>query len=78
MQHWSFFYRHRERDDAAAVRTGSKVGERLLVLVGRQNVLDEGAELVRVWMMPGLEEVAHSGSDAVVGAEAVLSENDEI
>jgi hypothetical protein len=23
-------------------------------------VVDEGVELVRVWMMPGLEEVAHS------------------
>jgi hypothetical protein len=54
------------------------MGERLLVLMKRQSVFDEGVELVRVWMMPGLKEVAHSGSDVVVVAEAVLSENVDV
>jgi hypothetical protein len=31
----------------------------LLALVLGQRVLDESADLVRVWMMPGLEEIAH-------------------
>jgi len=29
------------------------------MLVRRQSVFDEGVELVRVWMVLGLEEVAH-------------------
>jgi hypothetical protein len=41
-------------------------------------MFDEGVELVRVWMMPGLEKVVHSGSDAVAVVEAVLSENDGV
>jgi len=35
------------------------VGERLLALVRRQRVLDEGVELVGVWMVPGLVVLAH-------------------
>jgi hypothetical protein len=35
------------------------VGERLLALMRRQRVLNEGVELVRVWMEPGLEAFAH-------------------
>ena len=54
------------------------MGERLLVLMKRQSMFNEGVELVRVWMMPGLEEIAHSESDAVVVIETVLSENDEV
>ncbi len=33
--------------------------QRLLALVRRQSVFDEGAQLVRVWMLPGLYEFAH-------------------
>jgi hypothetical protein len=50
----------------------------LLLLVSRQSVFDEGVELVRVWMVPGLKEFAHDWSDTGVGAEAVLSENDAV
>jgi len=53
----------RERDDGAAVCADGQVGEGLLVLVGRQGVLGEGAELVRVWMMPGLERFGHRERD---------------
>src|ERR1700733_7237454 len=67
--------RQRERDDAAAVRANSKMSERLFLLVRRECVLDEGAELVRVWMLAGLEEFAHILSDAAVVGEAALSEN---
>jgi hypothetical protein len=70
--------RHGERHDGAAVRTDREMGECLLVLMKRQSMFDEGVELVRVWMMPGLKEVAHSGSDVVVVAEAVLSENVDV
>ncbi|HWW23085.1 MAG TPA: hypothetical protein VNY78_04230 [Edaphobacter sp.] len=72
--HW----RYGERYDGAAVRTDGKMGKRLLVLMKRQSMFNEGVELVRVWMMPGLKEVAHSGSDVVVMAEAVLSENVDV
>jgi hypothetical protein len=41
------------------------MGERLLLLVRRQSVFDEGAELIRVWVLPGLEKFAHILSDAV-------------
>ena len=54
------------------------MSQHLLVLVPRQSVFDEGVELVSVWMMPGLEEVAHVGSDAAVVVEIVLSENEEV
>jgi hypothetical protein len=54
------------------------MGERLLVLMKRQSMFNEGVELVRVWMMPELEKVAHSESDALVVVEIVLSENDEV
>jgi hypothetical protein len=48
-----------EIDAAAAVAAGGEVREHLLSLVGRQRVVGEGAELFRVWMVPGLEEAAH-------------------
>jgi hypothetical protein len=35
------------------------MGERLLTLMRRQRVLNEGVELVRVWMEPGLMKFAH-------------------
>ena len=41
-------------------------------------MFDEGVELVSVWMMPGLEEVAHVGSEAALLVEIVLLENDEV
>jgi hypothetical protein len=34
--------------------------ERLLLLMRGQRVLDKSVELVRIWMMPGLEEIAHT------------------
>jgi hypothetical protein len=52
--------------------------QRLLSFVVRQRVFDEGVELVRVWMVPGLEEIAHIGSDALVVSGAVSLENELI
>src|SRR5580704_1226258 len=73
---WQFVgRRQRRRDDAAAMRTNGEMGKRLLLLMHRQRVFDERAELIRVWMLPGLEKVAHIFSDAPIGFEAVLSEN---
>ena len=68
--------RQRKRDDGTAVRANGKVRERLLLQMRRQSVFDEGAELIRVWMLPGLEEFAHSESDASVGALSFLSKNE--
>jgi len=72
------YWRHRERHNTPAIWTDREMGERLLILMRRQSVLREGAELVRVGMMSGLEEVAHSGSDALVGLVSLLSENEEV
>src|SRR5271154_1861846 len=69
-----FFDRwQRERNDAAAVWTNGQMGESLFPLVRRQNVLDEGAELICVWVLPGLKEIAHILSDA--GMDAVIAVN---
>jgi hypothetical protein len=35
------------------------VGQRLLALMSRQSLLDEGAQLVRVWMSLELYKFAH-------------------
>src|SRR5258708_29283010 len=70
--------RQRKRDDRAAVGTDRQMRESLLLLVSRQSVFDKSVELVRVWMVPGLKEFAHDWSDAGVGAEAVLLENDAV
>jgi hypothetical protein len=77
LQSWRFVNRRQgKRDNRTAIGTDSEMGESLLLFVWRQRVFDEGIELVRVWMLPGLEEFAHSFSDAAVGGGAVLSEND--
>ena len=68
--------RQRERDDGAAVGADGEMGQRLLALVSWQSVLDEGAELVRVWMLPGLDVFAHGRSNSAVVAALVLSKND--
>jgi hypothetical protein len=49
----------REVDQGAAVGAGGKMGEHLLLFVRGERALGEGAELVRVWMVPGLEEIVH-------------------
>src|SRR5580700_2594619 len=51
------------------------MGERLFLLMRRQNVFNEGAELIRVWMLPGLEEFAHILSDAAPVMDAAIPEN---
>jgi hypothetical protein len=51
--------RQRERDNGATCGTAGEVGERPLALMRRQRVLNEGVELVRIWMVPGLVEFAH-------------------
>jgi hypothetical protein len=48
-----------EIDQGAAVGAGGKMGEHLLLFVRGERVLGEGAELVRVWMVPGLEDIVH-------------------
>jgi hypothetical protein len=63
-----------EVDDGAAVGARGQMGERRLLLVKRQRVLDEGVELVRVGMLAGLEECAHSiaGGWLVAGCVRVV------
>ena len=70
--------RERESDDLPAVRADRQMRERLLLLVRGQGALDEGVELVRVWMLPGLEKFAHSCLDAEAAFAAVFSENDVV
>jgi hypothetical protein len=53
-------WRKRECDNLPAIPADGEVGEGVLEFVWRQGVFDEGVELVRVWMVPGLEEFAHS------------------
>jgi hypothetical protein len=48
-----------EIDQSAAVEADGKMGEHLLLFVRGERVLGEGAELVRVWMVPGLEDIVH-------------------
>ncbi len=52
--------------------------ECLLLFMRGQGVFDEGVELVRVWMLPGLEKFAHSCLDAAAGFAAVCSENEVV
>jgi len=73
LQYWRFVdRRQRKRDHASAVRATGKVSESLLVLVRRQGVFDKGAELVRVRMVSGLEDFAHSGSDAALSGNELV------
>jgi hypothetical protein len=48
-----------EIDAVTAVAAGIEMREHLLLLMGGQRVVSEGAELLRVWMVPGLEEAIH-------------------
>ena len=58
---WRLIHRReRQCDDRAAIAAHSEVSERLLPLVRRQSLFDKRAELVRVWMLPGLYEFAHA------------------
>jgi hypothetical protein len=66
---------HRERDDGPAVSAYGQMCKRLLMLVRRQSMLNECAELVCVWMLPELVKFAHGTSGTAGVAEAVLSEN---
>src|SRR5580693_4924808 len=53
LQDWSLIGRRkRKRNDLPASWTIGKMRECLLLLMRGQRVLDEGAELVRVWMLP--------------------------
>jgi hypothetical protein len=49
----------REVDDGTAVGALGEMRERLLLLVRRQSVLGEGAELICVGVVAGLEELGH-------------------
>jgi hypothetical protein len=70
--------RKREGNDLPAVRAKGEMRERLLLLVRGQGVLDEGIKLVRVWMLPGLKNFAHSCPDAAAVFVAVCSENEVV
>jgi hypothetical protein len=79
MQDWRLIGRRkRKRNDLAASRTIRKMRERLLLLMRGQCVLDQGVELVRVWMLPGLKNFAHSCPDGAAAFEAVCSENEVV
>jgi hypothetical protein len=68
--------RKRERNDLPAGRADSEMSHCLLLLVEGQSVFHEGVELVRVWMLPGLDEFAHSCPDAALESHAFCSENE--
>ena len=72
--HW----RKRERNNLPAGRANGQMRERLLLLMRGQSVLDEGVELVRVWMLPGLEKFAHGCLDAPAASAVVCSENEVV
>jgi hypothetical protein len=61
-----------EVGDFAAVRADSEMSQHLLLLMRRQSMLNEGAELVCVGMLAGLEGLGHWLSGATW---SVLSEN---
>ena len=48
-----------EIDAVTAVAAAVQMCEHLLLLMRGQRVVSEGAELLRVWMVPGLEEAVH-------------------
>jgi hypothetical protein len=48
-----------EVGDCAAVRANRQMSLHLRLLVWRQGMLDEGAELICVGMVPGLEDFGH-------------------
>jgi hypothetical protein len=58
-----FNRRQRKGDKDAALRADGEMVEQPLPLMRGQRTLHEGADLVRVWMLPGLEIFAHSGSE---------------
>ena len=68
--------RKRERNDLPAGRASGKMRECLLLLMRGQGVLDEGVELVRVWMLPGLKNFAHSCPDGAAASAAICFENE--
>lgn len=70
--------RKRKRNDLPAVRANGEMRECLLLLMRGQGVFDEGAELVRVWMLPGLKNFAHGCPDAAAAFVAVCSENEVV
>ncbi len=79
LQDWSLIGRRkRKRNDLPAGWTIGKMRERLLLLMRGQSVLGERVELVRVWMLPGLKNFAHSCPDGAAAFTAVCSENEEI
>ena len=53
-------------------RAKGEMRECLLLLMRGQRVLDKGVELVRVWMLPGLEKFAHSCLDAAAAIRCRL------
>jgi hypothetical protein len=57
-----------EKDDLPAVRALGEVGEARETLVLGKGVFDEGAELIRVEVLTGLENLTHDcfGSDVTV------------
>jgi hypothetical protein len=68
--HWHNLdrFRQRQRDNLTALVAHSEVVEHLLSLVRGEGLLKEGADLVRVWVVPGLEMLAHAVSGGGVDA----------
>jgi hypothetical protein len=65
-----------ECNNGAALTAHGEMVEHLLAFVRGQSMFDEGADLVRVWMVPGLERLTHIGS--IADADTVLLENVEV
>ena len=70
--------RKRERNHLPARRANGKMRQCLLLLMRRQRVLNKSVELVRVWMLPGLENFAHSCPDGAAAFATVCSENEVV
>jgi hypothetical protein len=64
-----FKFGQRHGNDFAALLTHGEMVEYPYAFVQGQRLLDEGADLIGVWMVPELERLAHVGS--VAAADAV-------
>jgi hypothetical protein len=57
-----FNFGQRHGNHGAALLARGEMVEHLLAIVRGERVLDEGADLVRVWMVSGLERLTHMGA----------------
>ena len=68
-----FRFRKRKRNHGAALRADGQMAEELFALMRGKGMLDEGADLVGVRMVPELERVAHGVPGSVTGFASLKS-----